>query len=1051
MENNNLKYQTLMANLQNIDTYDSSLYCSIDNDKFFDVYKAFGEETLNKIFNNYEINCVLSEIGNKELMAKIKTCNSKRDVIDVYKEYNMRIEDSIFKLLGSDLEKAKTQLITKLEIDYQKSIVKWKKILNKAQNINIETNIWPLHIGFFFISVKTEKKTIYAPLFFKEINIEINNSLVNIKSVSDIRVNAKLVTFLSQEGFLLNVDNFDFSGLSIKEVFEYFKKNWNPIYDVPEDIKEKIPNLTQENIENSSIQFHPGIVLGFFNVSSGYLWNQMKKIIENNEFEEILNPDFNKNNYREKVERVIFDNKFKLFKIQNTNFSQDAATVSSLYQDTIIWGPPGTGKSQTISNLIANIIARGFTALVVSQKKAALDVLKNRLKKLSIFCLFALNDKNLRQETFYEPLQEFIHLLENFKITKTEESQQIFSDDDKSHVDNLKHILSIENINDILDFYGAIVHGKFSEKTFLALKELDKDLIYRLPSEVLDEKSLLKHLYETNTNKKANFFTIYPKYLKQVTQFILTEPSLFGIDVDIAVRLVDKIDYETVKVVDEFYKTSLKEKTVNLNDDITFAKMILEKTIEKMNDFSEEEKKQYTAFAMAIRTAHLKPYKFFHRHKEMIKKLFPIIVTTPELDLSMWGKAEFDYAILDESSQIFIEKGIPILYLAKRKVLAGDNRQMQPTRWFSVTYSFDEENDFGNIESLLDYAMARGVYSILLDKNYRSKQAALMTFSSKHFYDSKLDVIDNYEVALSNNKPLEVIQVDGIWNNSMNEAEAQKVIEIAKANLERYKKIIILVFNAKQQDYLITKIFGEEPLLEEAIINEQIDLKNIENIQGDEADLIIMSVVYDHNTSLYGTYVARQGGKNALNVAISRAREKMIVIKSIYADDVEITERSTTDMILFKEWLKFLDLSASDQKNYLDETEKMSLTKTISFSYDPTFKTKVINEFLNVVQHHPDFVIEKDYSIGTKAIDAVLIYKPTQQLIKAYIIDNYKYRDNYLQYIKFKDSVKFLMSKQYPLEVISLIDWPINKNKILKDIMNTLSEYPVKDKEENNG
>jgi putative ATP-binding helicase len=63
--------------------------------------------------------------------------------------------------------------------------------------------------------------------------------------------------------------------------------------------------------------------------------------------------------------------------------------------------------------------------------------------------------------------------------------------------------------------------------------------------------------------------------------------------------------------------------------------MLLAKIVEKMNNFTLEEKRQYTSFAMAIRTAHLKPFKFFHKHKEMIKKLFPIIVTTPDVDLSI--------------------------------------------------------------------------------------------------------------------------------------------------------------------------------------------------------------------------------------------------------------------------------------------------------------------------------------------------------------------------------------------------------------------------------
>ncbi|WP_412031697.1 AAA domain-containing protein [Metamycoplasma buccale] len=1034
-ENSNPKYQTLMANLLNIDTFDTSLYCYIDNEKFFDIFKSFGEETFDEIYNNFNINTILTESGNKEIIKKIEHVNSKTEIISTYKEFNKRMDDNVFKLLNTDLNKAKKILINTLEVEFQKSIIKWKKILNKAQNINIETNIWPLHIGFFFLSVKTDKKTIYAPLFFKEVNLEIKDSLVYLSSSSDIRVNSKLVTFLSQEGFSFNINNFDFANLPIKTVYEYFKNNWNLMYEMPEDIKEKIPNLTQDNISNQTIIFHPGMVIGFYNVSSGYLWNQMKKIIENNEFEEILNPDFNKNAYREKIDHVIFDNKFQLFKIQNTNFSQDVATISSLYQDTIIWGPPGTGKSQTISNLIANIIARGYTALVVSQKKAALDVLKNRLKKLAIFCLFALNDKNLRQETFYKPLREFIYIVENFSLTNVEESYQIFSDEDKYYIDNLTQILKTENLDNILNFYAAVVKGKITEETFENLKLLDKDLRYEINNNFMDYKTLKKHLYEVNYGKKPHLFTIYPKKIKNAVNMLLDDSNLFTIDIDEALKYINDVNFESIMKIDNYYKSVIKEKTIDLNNDAILTKMVLKKTVERMNNFTEDEKRKYTAFAMAIRTGHLKPYKFFHKHKDMIKLLFPIIVTTPELDLSMWTKGEFDYAILDESSQIFIEKGIPILYLAKRKILAGDNKQMQPTRWFSVSYTFDDEDDFGNIESLLDYATARGVYSILLDKNYRSKQASLMTFSSKHFYESKLDVIDDYNVSLNNDKAIEVIQTGGTWDNSMNEAEGKEVLSLAKDNLSKYKKIIILVFNAKQQEYLLNKIFNEEPELEEALNSEQISLKNIENIQGDEADLIIMSVVYDHKTSLHGTYVARNGGKNALNVAISRAKEKIIVVKSIYADDVEINERSTSDMILFREWLKFLDLSLLDQKNYLDKHDSnLDETKTISISLDPSFKYKVISEFQNLVIDSDLFEFKIDYSIGTKAIDIVLINKQTNRIISGYIIDNYSYQDKYKEYLKFKDNIKFLRAKNYPITIISKLDWPINKKTILDDI-----------------
>ncbi|MBN4089260.1 DEAD/DEAH box helicase [Mycoplasma enhydrae] len=1040
MDSNNTKYQSLMANLLNIDTYDSSLFSTIDNERYFDIYKNFGESTFEEIYNKFNFNCVLAEAANRAIAEKVNEAKNKTEIINIFKDYNKRLDDHIFKMLTSNLEKARSLIIAQQETEFQKSIVKWKKILNKAQNINIETNIWPLHIGFFYISIKTENKTIYAPLFFKEIMVEIKNSLVYISSNSDIRVNSKLVTFLNQEGFSLDVDSFDFSGLSIREVFEKLKEIWSPLFSLPDNLRQGIKNLNVESIKNTSIMFHSGIVLGFFNVSSGYLWNQMKKIIENDEFDKILQPNVNKNVYRQKVQKVIFDDNFKLFKIQETNYSQDVATVSSLYQDTIIWGPPGTGKSQTISNLITNIIARGYTALVVSQKKAALDVLKNRMKKLSIFCLFALNDKHLRLETFYEPLKEFIYLIENYQKTEREEGFSVFSDEDKNYVDNVNLIKRTPNLNNIINFYASIMNGNFSEKTYDSLKQLDTSLKYNFSNVIGDRKEIIKQLYELNLKKKHWIFSIVPGNIKRMADVLLQDESLFTIDINQALKYVNLVTYEEIMNFSEQYKKILISKTVKLNDDKRLTKILLEKTFEKINNFSEEQKRQYTAFAMAIRIGSLKPYKFFHKHKEMIKLLFPIIVTTPELDLSMWQKEEFDYAILDESSQVFLEKGIPILYLAKRKILAGDNQQMQPTRWFSASYSFDEEDDFGNIKSLLDYAMVLGVYSVLLDKNYRSKKATLMTFSSKHFYESKLDVIDNYELSLENDKAIEVIQVDGKWDNSMNEQEGKTVIELVRQNLSKYKKIIILLFNSKQQDYLMNNIFGIEPVLEEALMNEQIIIKNIENVQGDEADLVIMSVVYDKNTSLQNTYVARNGGKNALNVAISRAREKVMVVKSIYAEDIEISEKSTADMIMFRDWLKFLDLSLEQQKNYLDETNDFLATRIQAIPEDLKFKVDVIDDLKKLIVNKPDFRFELNYSVGTKTIDIVLINKINKKMVQGFILDNFAYKNDYQKYLVFMDSIKFLESKEYPIIYVSEIEWPINKDKIFNYLRMIIEE-----------
>ncbi|WAM03573.1 hypothetical protein ONA22_00610 [Mycoplasmopsis cynos] len=96
-----------------------------------------------------------------------------------------------------------------------------------------------------------------------------------------------------------------------------------------------------------------------------------------------------------------------------------------------------------------------------------------------------------------------------------------------------------------------------------------------------------------------------------------------------------------------------------------------------------------------------------------------------------WDKEELDYAILDESSQIFIEKGLPILYLAKTKILAGDPEQMRPSNWFGSRST--DDTIFGKVDSLLDYASSLNVTQILLDKNYRSKHCCFNVIFIKIF------------------------------------------------------------------------------------------------------------------------------------------------------------------------------------------------------------------------------------------------------------------------------------------------------------------------------
>nr|WP_237076568.1 AAA domain-containing protein [Mycoplasma phocoeninasale] len=104
--------------------------------------------------------------------------------------------------------------------------------------------------------------------------------------------------------------------------------------------------------------------------------------------------------------------------------------------------------------------------------------------------------------------------------------------------------------------------------------------------------------------------------------------------------------------------------------------------------------------------------------------------------------------------------------------------------------------------------------------------------------------------------------------------------------MKKYNSIILLAFNRKQQDYIREQIALLSPKIFE-VLEDQVILRNIENIQGDEAELVIASIGYTAKTSLFSTYIGSKKGRNALNVAITRAKDKMIIIKSISSNDID--------------------------------------------------------------------------------------------------------------------------------------------------------------------
>lgn len=1031
---NTKNYKKILNNLLNISTNDSCLFSNINNNHFFDIEKKFGHNFFYKMIINKFFLLSLNETDLISFKDEVKLIEDFSEVPILYKSFNESIPEEIQKLLSGKqtiekLSLAKEEIIKFAEVKKQKSSFNWKILLNKAQSMNEQNNLWPLHLGFIYVTIKIDNKFVQAPLFLKEVNIQIKNSNVSLISIGDIKINEKLIYFLESNGFLFDID-FDFSKLSIKELYETIKQSWSQNFEIPQTLEGMAPNFKDNEILNSKLKFWPGVTLGFFEPTGGYLRKMMVKIIESGSVDEILDVEFDKNIYKDKVKSIMFKKNFGFYKIQHSNLSQDKAVVSALNQNTIIWGPPGTGKSQTISNIITNILLYDKTALVVSQKKAALEVLKNRMEELGVFCLFILNDREMNKKSFYTPIKKYIHYLENLNTNFIQEPIKIISDYEKDFMKLVNKIKTTPSGNKNMNLFSRYVsQNKFDIKAFEAIKKMPPNLIYDF-EKIKNSKSIEKFLMTKNNLKKSIFTRTTPS-VKDAANVIKNNLLDTNIDLDNFIKNQKFIDLDILKSIDKLYSFDLNKYEDRINDPKELKEVMGKIIFNKIKKFDKAMKQKYNSFALDVRTSSLEPNNFIKKHSEIIKLIFPIIITTPETELKSWGKNEFDYAILDESSQIFLEKGIPILYLAKIKILAGDDQQMQPSRWFAA--KVEGENTFGDIESLLDFASAKGVYSILLDKNYRSNYASLMTFNSEIFYKGELDVVD----VNSNNKirPIDVINVDGVWEESTNKLEVEYAIKEVVDNLPKYKKIILLCFNGSQQAKIEKIIFTDYPEIEKAMQNYQLLIRNIENIQGDEADLVIMTIVYDKHTKLHSSYVAKPGGKNALNVAISRAKDKMIIIKSIKADDIN-NPSGSEDIKIFKEWLRFLDFSDDKKKNYIQKSTSNALTD-MELKLESK-KDILLCSFIKGIEKGIDNLsgieIIKNFSIGTMKIDIAIIDKITQNFIQGFLIDNYSYFNSYDEYVVDRDFKNFLLIKKYPITKINKMNWLINKSQIIHSI-----------------
>ncbi|MGZ0169385.1 MAG: DUF3320 domain-containing protein [Planctomycetales bacterium] len=294
------------------------------------------------------------------------------------------------------------------------------------------------------------------------------------------------------------------------------------------------------------------------------------------------------------------------------------------------------------------------------------------------------------------------------------------------------------------------------------------------------------------------------------------------------------------------------------------------------------------------------------------------------------GGLEFDLLVIDEASQVRPVEAFGAVMRSRQSVVVGDNRQLPPTSFFdrmSGSDDHEEEDDdettsAADVESILDLCLARNFPQRMLQWHYRSRHHSLIAVSNREFYQDRLFVIPSAERdAEAQGLKFRYIS-DGVFDRGKsrtNHPEARAVAHAMLEHAQRTPRLTLGVgtFSVAQRDAILDELEllrRDHPETEDffsATSGEPWFVKNLENIQGDERDVIFISVGYGRDASGYFSMnfgpLNREGGERRLNVLITRARERCVVVSSIKADDIDLRRTSAFGVKSLKTFLQFAE------------------------------------------------------------------------------------------------------------------------------------------------
>ena len=731
----------------------------------------------------------------------------------------------------------------------------------------------------------------------------------------------------------------------------------------------------------------------------------------------------------------------ELFTPLSADSSQLAAVLySAMGKSFVLHGPPGTGKSQTITNLIAHNLAHGRKVLFVSEKKAALDVVHRRLEKIGLkpFCLELHSNKSGKTDVlaqFKEALdyvdrgtpkewQRTVDQISNYraeldavvaalhkrqkngltaydcfaskiasgpKTLPIDEAGLKCCDWDEERIEATREAVrtlvadSRGTTPDVLNALGVIKPFAWTPEAERAVTErlrkllakpkivravaaffqgygfagFRKDFAARLEKAVAampESRGAMR--WNASWDELAK--KVGPAFVDSLSEAIFHALNKArGIDETGAGEFFDEIDpSQAVEVFDR----SFAEATLNeiLRVELSLASFAGLKREEQIVAFRrlDAEYAELAKHAVRARLAERLPLgrlgdcpdgcelgiirrecakksrqkpirQLLAEAHGMIGRLKPCFLMSP-LSVAQYlpAEASFDLVVFDEASQIPVWDAIGVIARAKQCVVVGDPKQMPPTNFFQKgeTAEGDEEGE-EDLESILDECLAAGLHSAYLSWHYRSRHESLISFSNHNYYGDRLCTFPAARTTPRLGVACRYV-ANGVYDakaSRTNRAEAEALVDYVFEKLAdpswKRRSAGVVTFSMAQKN-LVEDLFEERraanPQFEDFFTDageEPFFVKNLENVQGDERDVILFSVGYakgpDGKFLMNFGPLNRSGGERRLNVAVTRAKEQVVVFASCKGAEIDLNRTQAVGAAHLKAFLEYAERGGS--------------------------------------------------------------------------------------------------------------------------------------------